>query len=1002
MKLIYPTQNRSRAMFRKQVTALTALLILCVASVMAQPGKDGALTVSTANTVLNRYTRVTTDILAGSNTVTVTDINELNRDGITYLPGGYVTNASVYVNNAIGAGDLIILYQAQGAIIDNSNALSYGDVVDYNGSGSYELAYVESVSGNTITLSCQAKLSYFAAAYVQVIRVPQYTTLTVNSGASVVAIPWGSPAFGGADPSASQRRRGGFVTALATNIVNDGSINANTAGFRGGTIENTTSSANATFYTDFNTPSAALGAEKGESIAGYRDDYDNLYGGRYGRGAAANGGGGGNAHNAGGGGGANGGNPADWFRGAGVMNDFGGTCGNPGAWVLDPNYIANGNTLTSSSGGGSGGYSYSGLNGDACTLGPSYPANFIAFGEPASSIINTGWGGDNRDAVGGLGGRPIQSSNVRNQIFFGGGGGAGDGNNNANADGGDGGGIVFLVVSGSISGTGLIQSNGQNGANTVSGGNDAPGGGGGGGTVLIQATSVANTVTINANGGNGGSQSIGSIEAEGPGGGGGGGVISINSATDNSTKTVDGGANGRTNGSSLTEFLANGATSGNTGSITSIAVNLGFTPCHTISGSVLNDDNGLSDDLVNGTGTNAGGLNAILADEFTGIVIGVAAVQANGTYTFTGIPEGNYILAISTLGTSLGNTLPTVELPAGWVSTGESLDGGPGGDGSVDGMLSLGTLTSDLSDIFLGIERLPFSDDVTSANEQNPSGTNTITVPVLTGSDPEQGAFTGTGNSDTIVIKTLPTNGTLYYNGTPVVAGDTIKNYNPSLLTLDPDDGLITITFTFTEIDAAGYGSATDGTVTIIFTSSLPVRFSSFTATATNKGALLKWSTELEINSSHFVIERSADGSNFEPIGTVKASGNSNSLVSYSFTDAATLAGNNYYRIKEVDLDGRAQYTNIQLVKTEQASLLLIYPNPSVNDVKIRFSGNFINKQGIIKLLTADGKLVSQKRIGNISSLETVDIRKCSPGNYIIQVITDTEQVSKPVQVIRN
>ncbi|MEP7093046.1 MAG: hypothetical protein ABI793_03240, partial [Flavobacterium sp.] len=81
------------------------LLLLCANKSFAQAGKDGALPVTVANTVLNRYTRVTADVLAGSNTVTVTNIAELNRDGISYLPAGYVTNAAGFASNTLVAGD---------------------------------------------------------------------------------------------------------------------------------------------------------------------------------------------------------------------------------------------------------------------------------------------------------------------------------------------------------------------------------------------------------------------------------------------------------------------------------------------------------------------------------------------------------------------------------------------------------------------------------------------------------------------------------------------------------------------------------------------------------------------------------------------------------------------------------------------------------------------------------------------------------------------------------
>lgn len=304
---------KSTFLFRKKAIFSVLLFLLFSILAFSQSGKDGALTITTSNTVLNRYSRVLVDVAVGATTITVTDINDLNRDGIGYLPSGFTTNAAGFASNTLTKGDLIMIYQAQGAIIDATNTMNYGSVTNYNGAGSYELAYVESVSGNTITLNCAVKLSYFAARYVQVIRIPQYTTLTVNAASSVVAIPWGSSSFGGVDPSSSERRRGGFVGVLANNINNNGSINANIAGFRGGTIENSTAGAGVGFNTHFVTNNPDFSAEKGESIAGYRTDYD-LINGRYGRGSAANGGGGGNSHNAGGGGGANGGILANWFK----------------------------------------------------------------------------------------------------------------------------------------------------------------------------------------------------------------------------------------------------------------------------------------------------------------------------------------------------------------------------------------------------------------------------------------------------------------------------------------------------------------------------------------------------------------------------------------------------------------------------------------------------------------------------------------------------------------
>lgn len=74
----------------------------------------------------------------------------MNRDGIGYLPAGYVTNATGFASNPLVNGDLIILHQAQGAVINVTNTLNYGAVSNFNGAGTYELAYVESVAGNVI------------------------------------------------------------------------------------------------------------------------------------------------------------------------------------------------------------------------------------------------------------------------------------------------------------------------------------------------------------------------------------------------------------------------------------------------------------------------------------------------------------------------------------------------------------------------------------------------------------------------------------------------------------------------------------------------------------------------------------------------------------------------------------------------------------------------------------------------------------------------------------
>ena len=493
---------------RRLARRFACALLLLASLAHAQEGKDGVLTVSAPNTVLNRYAALGADATAGATSFVVSDVAAL--DDATYGP--------------LEPGDLVMLYQAQGASIDTSDTQSYGAVTNLNNAGRYEFVTVGSVNRatNTLTLAASCgglKFSYNVLGKAQAVRVPQFAGLTVNSGASVTAPAWDG-------------QTGGVVALHVRGAVMlNGTVDVSGRGFRGGALDNLTQSAgtNVTLYRSSN---AADGAEKGESIAGYGDAYA---GGRYGRGAPANGGGGGNAHNAGGGGGANGNNGNLW-SGQGVKDP---ASAYAAAWALDPN-----NASMNSSGGGRGGYTYSSTNKDAATVAPG----------------DSTWGGNLRRERGGLGGRPLDNDPA-GRLFFGGGGGAGDANNSSGGAGGGGGGLVYLIA-GSVSGAGSVLANGANGADAKNTFNDAPGGGGGGGTVVIRSGALSG-VNVQANGGNGGSQPITSNEAEGPGGGGGGGFIAVSGGS--VSRSAGGGANGTTTSASLTEFPLNGATRGASG-----------------------------------------------------------------------------------------------------------------------------------------------------------------------------------------------------------------------------------------------------------------------------------------------------------------------------------------------------------------------------------------------------------------------------------------------------
>lgn len=275
-----------------------------------------------------------------------------------------------------------------------------------------------------------------------------------------------------------------------------------------------------------------------------------------------------------------------------------------------------------------------------------------------------------------------------------------------------------------------------------------------------------------------------------------------------------------------TKFIDNGATVGSNGDGARCPYSP-VAPTYTISGTVFNDANGLVDGIVNGTAVSslagntfwvnlAGPNNTVLA----------STTLTSGNFSFTGVNGSTtYSVILSRTQGTLGSAPPSTTLTGGVVNTGEHIGDGVGSDGTPNGVISVSVAASSVTDVNLGVERLPTADPKTAASQPNPGGTTKVTVPILTGSDPEDGPYTGTSKTNTIVIKSLPPNGTLYYNNSPVNDEQVITSYDPSKLTLDPNDGPISVTFTYAERDAANKESS-PAIVTMPFTSNAQLAIS--------------------------------------------------------------------------------------------------------------------------------------------------------------------------------
>lgn len=127
--------------------------------------------------------------------------------------------------------------------------------------------------------------------------------------------------------------------------------------------------------------------------------------------------------------------------------------------------------------------------------------------------------------------------------------------------------------------------------------------------------------------------------------------------------------------------------------------------------------------------------------------------------------------------------------------------------------------------------------------------------------------------------------------------------------------------------DVSTYGQAEDYTV-YFYNAALGVELTDFTAECENGTVNVKWSTASEQNSSHFVVEKSADGEKWMPLTTVPAAGTTTETQQYSVTDVHPLGEISYYRLLQVDTDG-AQHNYEMRSANCSLSALTVYPNPT-------------------------------------------------------------------------
>jgi hypothetical protein len=177
---------------------------------------------------------------------------------------------------------------------------------------------------------------------------------------------------------------------------------------------------------------------------------------------------------------------------------------------------------------------------------------------------------------------------------------------------------------------------------------------------------------------------------------------------------------------------------------------------------------------------------------------------------------------------------------------------------------------------------------------------------------------------------------------------------------------------------------------TITVSGVVPLTLLSFDAFKNKNKVDLKWTTTNEINTSHFEIERSSNGVEFTKIVSVN-SANSAGINNYSSEDIQPLKGINFYRLKQVDIDGSFKYSNINKVLFENfGEALNVFPNPAKDYIQFDFASK--QKTVLINLFDMQGRLIKTTTLANVLPLK-LNVENLSKGKYIIQ-LSDGEKIA--------
>lgn len=178
------------------------------------------------------------------------------------------------------------------------------------------------------------------------------------------------------------------------------------------------------------------------------------------------------------------------------------------------------------------------------------------------------------------------------------------------------------------------------------------------------------------------------------------------------------------------------------------------------------------------------------------------------------------------------------------------------------------------------------------------------------------------------------------------------------------------------------------------FPLNLPITLTDFSGKTINQGHQITWRTASETQNDYFELEHAIDGRNFQKIAQIEGAGNTPFTQNYTYLHTTPNLGNNYYRLKQVDLDGSIHFSKVMVLTYQSKTSLStsIYPNPVADQLFVKINDG-IPSDFSLKLFNAAGQLLLEKEIQQ--SIETdIDIKAWPIGLYYLEIRTPQETTS--------